>query len=80
MPKTITLRVDDDIYSMIKKAANGTKRTIANFLEYATLSYLTHETYVSDEEMDDILKDKVLMRSLKAGMADVKKGRYKIVG
>jgi len=79
MPKTITLRVEDEVYDMIKTAAEGDKITISNFLEYATVSYITHEAYVSDEEMEDIMKDKALVRSLRAGISDAKKGKYKVV-
>ena len=79
MSKTITVRVDDDVYQLIKTAANGVKRTISNFLEFAALSYISHETYVSDREMNAILKDKELLNSLKRGEKDVKEGRYTIV-
>ena len=51
MSKTITLRLDDDIYNMLKKAADGEKRNISNFIEYATISFLSKEAFVSDEEM-----------------------------
>jgi len=74
------MRIDDDIYQMFKKAAHGARRTISNFLEFATLSYLSQETYVSDSEMKEILKDKDLLRDLKHGDREIKEGRYKIVG
>ncbi len=77
--KTITLRIEDDLYNMFKNAAAGEKRTISNFIEYATLNYLTEESFVSDEEMEDILSDTKLVASLRKGQEDVKKGRYKIV-
>lgn len=77
--KTITLRIEDDLYNMFKNAAKGERRTISNFIEYATLNYLTEESFVSDEEMEDILKDKKLVTSLRKGHEDIKKGRYKIV-
>ncbi|MDD5569322.1 MAG: CopG family transcriptional regulator [Candidatus Pacebacteria bacterium] len=79
MSKTITMRVDDDIYQMFKKAAHGARRTISNFLEYATISYLSQETYISDSEMKEITKDKDLMKSLKLGEKEIKEGSYKIV-
>ena len=58
--KTITLRIEDDVYNILKKAADGERRTISNFLENASLSYLTNEIYVSDYEMNEILKDAAL--------------------
>jgi hypothetical protein len=77
--KTITVRIDDNVYSLLKKAADGERRTISNFMEYASLSYLTNEIYVSDSEMDQILNDSQLVKSLKKGIDDVKKGKFKIV-
>ena len=53
--KTITMRVDDSVHQIIKLAAEGQKRNISNFIEYATLEYLTSSQYVSDHEMDSIL-------------------------
>jgi uncharacterized protein (DUF1778 family) len=79
MAKTITVRVDEDVYKMIKTAANGVRRTISNFIEFATLSYISNETFVSDKEMDTILENKELIKSLGSGEKDIKKGRYKIV-
>ena len=79
MAKTITVRVDDDVYSILKQAAAGQKRTISNFLEYAAIKYISSNAFVSDDEMEEILKDKQLMSNLKKGLSDIKKGKYKIV-
>ncbi|HOU85081.1 MAG TPA: CopG family transcriptional regulator [Spirochaetota bacterium] len=78
MMKTITVRIDDSVYSILKKAADGERRTISNFLENASLSYLTNEIYVSDYEMAEILKDAKLVSGIKKGLSDVKKGKYTI--
>lgn len=80
MAKTITIRIDDDTYEMFRKAADGERRSISNFIEYAALSYITGEAYVSNGEMRDILADKALVKSLRKGLDDVKKGRYSVVG
>jgi predicted CopG family antitoxin len=80
MHKTITIRINDDVYEMFKKAAHGSRRTISNFLEYATLSFLSQDTYVSDHEMKEILKDNELIENLKQGEKDIKSRRFKIVG
>ncbi len=79
MQKTITLRINDDVYQMFKKAAHGSRRTISNFLEYATLSFLSNDTYVSDDEMKEVLKDHALLEDLKNGEKEIKSRRYKIV-
>jgi uncharacterized protein (DUF1778 family) len=77
--KTLTLRVDDDIYNIIKLASDGAKRNISNFIEYATLQYLTSSQYVESEEMNEILEDKELIKSLNRGLKEAKSGDYKIV-
>jgi predicted transcriptional regulator len=77
MPKTITVRIEDNIYNMFKKAADGQKRTISNYLEYATLNYTISETIVDDAEMTEILSYE---KDIKKGLSDISSGRYKIIG
>jgi uncharacterized protein (DUF1778 family) len=79
MSKTITLRVNDDVYQMIKTAADGQRRNLSNFIEFATLQYLTSATYVDDAEMELILHDSELVANLKQGLEDIEKGDYTIV-
>ena len=76
MPKTITVRIDDNVYELFKKAAAGQKRTISNYLEYATLNYLIGDSIVSDLEMDEIM---AFEKDIEKGLSDVYAGRYKIV-
>jgi hypothetical protein len=78
MAKTVTVRLDDKVYDLIRKAADGERRSISNFLEYAALRYLTDEISVSDEEMDDILSDAALVASLRQGLEDAEAGRYRV--
>jgi len=73
------MRVDDKIYQMIKAAADGQRRNISNFIEYATLQYLTSSQYVSDNEMNEILNDKELVKNLEIGLQEAKNGDYNIV-
>jgi uncharacterized protein (DUF1778 family) len=77
--KTVTMRVDDSIYQMIKMAADGQRRNISNFIEYATLQYLTSSQYVNDSEMDEILKDKELVKNLHTGLEEIKNKDYTVV-
>jgi len=64
--KTVTMRVDDSIYDMIKLAADGQRRNLSNFIEFATMQYLTSSQFVGMDEMNEILED-------------FKKGKYTIV-
>lgn len=77
--KTVTMRVDDAIYDMIKLAAEGQKRNLSNFIEFATVQYLTSSQFVENDEMTEILEDKELVQNLMNGLEDFKKGEYTIV-
>lgn len=77
MAKTITVRIDDTVYDMFKKAADGQKRTISNYIEYATINYIVSETIVDDSEMSEILTSE---KDLKKGLSDISAGRYTIIG
>ena len=76
MSKTITVRIDDSVYEIFKKAADGQKRTISNYLEFATLNYTVNETVVDDSEMQEILS---FEEDLKKGLSDISAGRYRII-
>ena len=77
MAKTITVRLDDAVYEMFKKAADGQKRTISNYIEYATLNYTVNETLVDEEEMTEIMS---FANDLRKGLSDIEAGRYTIIG
>jgi hypothetical protein len=78
MGKTITVRVDDTTYNKIKNAADSERRTVTNFIEYATLAYVENSCFIADEEMKDIAEDKELIDNLKQSLEDIKEGKYRI--
>ncbi len=77
--KTVTMRVDDSVYEIIRLAADGQKRNISNFIEFATMQYLTSSQYVDNSEMNEILGNDTLVKNLKSGFDDLKNGDYIIV-
>ncbi|MDE0024286.1 MAG: CopG family transcriptional regulator [Spirochaetaceae bacterium] len=77
--KTVTVRLDDDTYRLIRQAAGGELRSISNFIEYATLSYLTDAASVSDQEMAEILSDADLVSTLRHARSEVSGKKYRIV-
>jgi len=77
--KTVTMRVDDFVYDMIKLAAEGQKRNLSNFIEFATMQYLTSSQFIDSSEMQEITSDKELVENLMNGLEDFKNGDYKIV-
>lgn len=77
--KTVTMRVDDSMYHMIKTAADGQKRNMSNFIEFAITQYLTSSQYIDNNEMQEILDDKELLKSLRLGIEEASNGDYTIV-
>ncbi|MDD2652128.1 MAG: CopG family transcriptional regulator [Sulfurimonas sp.] len=77
--KTLTMKIDDSIYEMIKLAADGQRRNISNFIEFATMQYLSSSQYVDDNEMSEIMNDKELVKSLRNGFSELKNGDYTVV-
>ena len=77
--KTVTMRVDDSSYEMIKLAAEGQKRNLSNFIEFATMQYITFSQFVDSDEMKEITSDKELVKNLMNGLEDFKNGDYTIV-
>jgi hypothetical protein len=53
------------------------RRTISNFIEYATINYIFNNNIVDDSEMNELV---AFEKGIQAGMEDIKMGRYKIIG
>jgi len=76
MAKTVTIRMDDKSYKLLKNAAISQKRSISNFIEYAAVNFTIEDNFVSDYEMADIQSDSTLMSDLKRALNDVKSRRF----
>lgn len=78
MHKTITLRLDESKYNLIKKLAELENRPISNFIETATIRYIQSAEYADEYEMDEIRSNESLNESILAGVRDVsaKNGRF----
>jgi len=77
MAKTITLRIEDNVYNTLKRAADGDRRTISNYIENATINYIFNNNVVEDNEMTEIM---FFEKDINKGLEDINKGRYKIIG
>lgn len=53
--KTITLKLDDSVYDTFKLASDGKRESISNFIEFATIQYLTSSQF-ADNSDDTYLK------------------------
>lgn len=79
MSKTVTIRLDEEVYQTIKSAARAEKRTISNMMTFAAVSYLESSSFVADEEMREISEDKELIHRLQNALKDVEQGKYRPV-
>ncbi len=78
MPKTVTLRLDNEVYAELREAAVAQRRPLSNLIETAALARVREEQFVDDAEMAEILSNEDLLRRLKAGsrQARKRKGRF----
>lgn len=78
MPKTVTLRLKDDIYELFTRLAGQENRPLSNFIETAALRFIQETEFVDEFEMDEIKRNKALNQSMKKARSDVqsKKGRF----
>ena len=78
MAKTVTLRLNEEIYQLFRRLAEEDNRPLSNFIETATLRYIEEQEYVDEFEMEEIRNNKSLNASLKRALKDVssRKGRF----
>ena len=65
MPKTLTIRVDDETYDAFVKRAKVENRSVANFIENAVKTHIQEHDFVDDVEMAEILANERLVERLK---------------
>lgn len=78
MPKTVTLRLKDDIYDLFTRLAGQENRPLSNFIETAALRFIQETEFLDEFEMDEIKRNKTLNQSMKRARSDAqnKKGRF----
>ena len=79
MSKTVTLRLKDPIYRMFRTMAERDNRPLSNFIETAALRFLEEHQTVDEFEMAEIKSNRGLVRSLRRGAEDAKRGRGRFV-
>ena len=80
MAKTVTLRLTEEEYRMIRAAAGVENRPISNFITTKVVENIEESYFVDPVEMAQIKTDKGLLERLKAGHHDAEKMRGKFVG
>ena len=79
MSKTVTLRLDDDVYNRFKSLAKDDNRPLSNYIETAALRFVEEHEYVDEYEMHEITTNAGLNRSLKRGVRDANAQRGNVV-
>ena len=79
MSKTLTVRLDDEVYRTFAEAARAERRSIANLIEVAALAHVRASQFVDDPEMAEILRDDALQARLRQGSADARARRGRFV-
>ena len=78
MPKTITLRLKDEIYNIFLEMSKAENRSISNLIETAALNKIREQQFIDDVEMAEILSNQDLLRRINEGSNDARnlKGRF----
>ena len=78
MSRTVTLRVENNLYEKLKEHAKSENRNLSNFIETAVLSYIEQIELTDELEMKDIFADTDLLERLNKGSSDAanKRGRF----
>lgn len=79
MSKTVTLRLDPDVYRELKEAAEAERRPLSNLIETAALSRIREQQFVDDVEMAEIRSNEALMKRLRTGSRQAKERRGQFV-
>lgn len=78
MAKTVTLRLDDEVYDLFVEAAKAEKRSLSNLIETAALSRIHEQQFIDDAEMSEILANENLLKRMRKGAreSELGKGRF----
>ena len=79
MSKTVTLRLNPEVYAKIKSFAENDNRSLSNFIETSTLRYIAEQEYLDEFEMEEINNNSDLQESLKKAHADAQSRRGRFV-
>jgi uncharacterized protein (DUF1778 family) len=79
MAKTVTLRLDDEVYDLFVEAAKAEKRSLSNLIETAALSRIHEQQFIDDTEMSEILTNENLLKRMQKGAREFRLGKGRFV-
>ncbi len=80
MPKTVTLRLDDETYLAFVRRAKADDRALANFIESAVKHHIREQDFIDDAETAGILADEALVRRMKKGSREARRKQGTMIG
>ena len=80
MPKTVTLRLDDETYRSFVRRAKADDRALSNFIETAVKQHIRESDFADDAETTEILADEQLVRRMKRGSREARCKRRTMIG
>lgn len=79
MTKTVTLRLEEQVYKVFVEAAKAENRPLSNLIQTAALSRIREQQFVDDAEMSEIMANENLLKRLKKGARDAAMGKGRFV-
>jgi len=79
MPKTVTLRLKDDVYKVFHEAAVAENRSLSNLIETAALLKISEQQFVDDAELAEILSNQDLLHRIQQGSKNAKSRRGRFI-
>ena len=78
MPKTVTLRLNDEAYKAFLEASQAENRSLSNLIETAALAKIREQQFADDVELAEIISNQDLMKRIKKGSSEARarKGRF----
>lgn len=77
--KGITVRFESEVYEQLQLKAKSENRSLSNFIETFVMENLEEKNLVDDFEMQSMLANKELLKSLEQGHKDAKANRGRFV-
>ena len=79
MSKTVTLRLEEEVYKTFLEAARVEKRSLSSLIQTAALDRIRESQFVDDLELAEILANERLVKRIKRGSRDARARKGKFV-
>ena len=80
MSRSVTIRLNDDVYNRFHEVAVGEHRSVSNLIETFALNKLEEELFTNTFETSEIASNKRLLARLKKGHQDAVNKKGHLIG